>query len=130
MSNALKSGLNSSVALLLIISFMMMPTKAKASEMRTFLLSCAYGTVIGAAVGLATVAISDDPGSKSQNIARGASIGLYAGIGLGIYLNYRHNNQAGSQDFTMTKMSPVWLQADSHQGQVDGASLHWLGYQF
>ena len=130
MSNALKSGLNSSVALLLVISVMMMPAKAKASEMRTFLLSCAYGTVIGAAVGLATVAISDDPGSKSQNIARGASIGLYAGIGLGIYLNYRHNNQAGSQDFTMTKMSPVWLQADSHQGQVDGASLHWLVYQF
>lgn len=122
---------NCSVALILAMLFAMTPVQAKASEMRTFLLSCAYGTMIGAAVGLATVAVSDDPGSKSQNIARGASLGLYAGIGLGLYLNYgRGGQQAGSQDLTMTKMSPIWLQADSNQGHVEGASLHWLGYQF
>lgn len=53
--------------------------------MRTFLSDCAYGTIGGALVGLATVAISDNPGGKITNVARGASLGLYAGIGYGLY---------------------------------------------
>jgi hypothetical protein len=115
------------VALLVGLS-LTLPMKAKANEMRTFLLSCAYGTAIGAAVGLATVAVSDDPGGKSQNIARGASLGLYAGIAMGLYLNYGRES-AGSQDFTLQR-SPVWIQADAAAGKISGASLHWLSYQF
>jgi hypothetical protein len=114
---------------ILMFSTVMTPALAKADEMRTFLLSCAYGTVIGAAVGLATVAVSDDPGAHTQNISKGASLGLYAGIGLGLYLNYGRGSSAG-QDMTLQKISPVWIQADSAQGHIQGGSLHWTGLQF
>jgi hypothetical protein len=56
-----------------------------ADQVKDFLLSCAYGTLTGAALGVASVAFSENPGEKSMNIARGASLGLYAGIGYGIY---------------------------------------------
>lgn len=116
------------VSLLLASSVLVTPNQAKADEMRTFLLSCAYGTLIGAAVGLATVAVSDDPSSHSQNIAKGASLGLYAGIGLGLYLDY--GRSSSSSEATLQKKSPVWIQADSDQGHVRGASLHWTTLQF
>jgi hypothetical protein len=117
------------VSVLLASPIVITPSHAEADEMRTFLLSCAYGTMIGAAVGLATVAISDDPGAHTQNIAKGASLGLYAGIGLGLYLDYGRQSSANS-DLTLKKMSPIWLQADSAQGHVQGGSLHWMSYRF
>ena len=65
--------------------------------MRTFLTDCAYGTIGGALVGLATVAISDNPGGKINNVARGASLGLYAGIGFGLYdVNQNQNKNYDS----------------------------------
>jgi hypothetical protein len=39
-------------------------------------------------VGVATLAFTADPGDNLMNIARGASIGLYCGILLGLYLTY------------------------------------------
>lgn len=117
-------------AALLIISFLVIPKPAQAGEMKTFLLSCAYGTMIGAAVGLASVAVSDDPSHHGQNIAKGASLGLYAGIGLGLYLNYGRSSSADTQDVEFKEISPMWLQADSHKGQIQGASVHWTTLQF
>ncbi|MCB0385592.1 MAG: hypothetical protein KDD43_09375, partial [Bdellovibrionales bacterium] len=47
-----------------------------------------YGVLAGALVGTATLAFEDKPGDNLQNVARGASIGLYAGILLGLYVVY------------------------------------------
>lgn len=69
---------------LLLIS----PRLANAEELKNFLLSCAYGTAAGAAIGLSTVAFAEDPSSKTVNIAKGASLGLYAGMAIGWYMNY------------------------------------------
>lgn len=56
-----------------------------ASDLRSFLKYCGYGTVGGALAGVVSLAFVDKPSDHYNNIARGASLGLYAGMGLGIY---------------------------------------------
>ncbi len=72
--------------LLLIGLVLTLGTSAKAGEMRTFFLSCAYGTGIGALAGLTALAFSEQPGNNLGYITRGASIGLYTGMGIGYYM--------------------------------------------
>lgn len=69
------------------------PAKAQvpnqnSQAMREFILSCSYGVMAGTLVGAATLAFSDRPGSNLNRVARGASIGLYAGILLGAFVVY------------------------------------------
>jgi hypothetical protein len=59
---------------------------SEAQNWSQFLKSCGYGTLIGAGLGAASLAFVEDPGSKLSNIARGASLGLYIGVGVGAYL--------------------------------------------
>ncbi|MEI7973929.1 MAG: hypothetical protein WCH11_06140 [Bdellovibrio sp.] len=59
---------------------------SEAQNWSQFLKSCGYGTLIGAGLGAASLAFVEDPGSKLSNLARGASLGLYIGIGVGAYL--------------------------------------------
>lgn len=73
---------------LLLFSFFVFVQKARAEAGREFLLSCTYGVLAGALVGAASLAVEDDPGSKIHRVARGASLGLYAGILLGTYVVY------------------------------------------
>lgn len=61
--------------------------------MRDFILSCSYGVLAGTLVGAATLAFSDKPGDNLNKVARGASIGLYAGILLGLYVVYGGPNE-------------------------------------
>ncbi|MEK7355871.1 MAG: hypothetical protein AAB250_05450 [Bdellovibrionota bacterium] len=62
--------------------------------MRDFILSCSYGVLAGTLVGAATLAFSDKPGDNLNKVARGASIGLYAGILLGLYVVYGGGSDA------------------------------------
>ncbi|MBX3019439.1 MAG: hypothetical protein KF767_16250 [Bdellovibrionaceae bacterium] len=73
-------------ALLTLIASVCLTTPAFASPMRTFLVSCAYGAGAGAVVGLTSLAFSDKPSENLSTVARGASLGLYVGIGVGLYL--------------------------------------------
>ena len=59
---------------------------AAADPAKDFVMSCTYGVLAGTLVGTATLAFSDKPGDNLNRIARGASIGLYAGIILGLYV--------------------------------------------
>ena len=59
---------------------------ASADPAKDFIMSCTYGVLAGTLVGTATLAFSDKPGDNLNRIARGASIGLYAGIILGLYV--------------------------------------------
>ena len=70
-----------------LLAFLCAPF-AKASELSDFLTTCGYGTLGGAALGAVSLAFVEDPSSKVGNIARGASLGLYAGIGWGLYQYY------------------------------------------
>ncbi|MAF92638.1 MAG: hypothetical protein VX583_05995 [Bdellovibrionota bacterium] len=53
---------------------------------REFIMSCTYGVLTGTLIGAASLAFSDSPGDNLHRIARGASLGLYAGIALGYYI--------------------------------------------
>lgn len=72
----------------LILSFLLVFNfqVVNAEELKTFLRSCGYGTLIGAGVGLASLVFEKKPNESYSNIARGASLGLYAGIGVGLFM--------------------------------------------
>jgi drug/metabolite transporter (DMT)-like permease len=99
-----------------------------ADDMTVFLKSCAIGTAAGALVGLATVALSENPSDRTGNIARGASLGLYAGIGFGLYTLY--GPQRGQMEFTRSEKNPVWLSALRSDGKLDGAQINWAHISF
>ncbi|MCB0391442.1 MAG: hypothetical protein KDD58_09125 [Bdellovibrionales bacterium] len=61
--------------------------------MKEFVRSCTYGVLAGTLVGAATLAFTEQPGENINRVARGASIGLYAGILLGLYVIYIVPNQ-------------------------------------
>jgi hypothetical protein len=109
-----------------IFCFLVIPlilgSPLKAEPLREFLVSCAYGTVAGALVGVASLAFTDDPSSKMNNIARGASLGLYAGIGLGLYKAYGNPNVTSSTQAATP--SRLWLALQWHQAQIDGVGMH------
>lgn len=77
-------------ALLLVglFSFGLRPISASASPAKEFIMSCTYGVLAGTLVGAATLAFTDQPGDNLNKVARGASLGLYAGIALGLYVVY------------------------------------------
>jgi hypothetical protein len=76
------------LCLVLVGTMVLIPAKAAAEPMREFIMSCTYGVLAGTLVGGASLAFSDKPGDNLNKVARGASIGLYAGILLGAYIAY------------------------------------------
>ncbi len=79
-------------AILFIVGAVLLTAPAASAEQpspgREFIMSCTYGVMAGTLVGAATLAFSSSPASNLQNVARGASIGLYLGIALGYYTAY------------------------------------------
>lgn len=71
---------------LLLVFAMITAPQAKADSTREFVTSCVYGTIAGTLVGVASLAFTNQPGENLRNVARGASLGLYAGILLGFYV--------------------------------------------
>lgn len=74
------------LVVLLVASLVSLPAKAEPS--REFLMSCIYGTLAGTLVGAASLATAERPSDHLQRIARGASLGFYTGILLGLYVVY------------------------------------------
>ena len=73
---------------ILAAAILMSSSFAKAGSEREFIMSCTYGVLAGTLVGAASLAFEDNPGDNLQRVARGASLGLYAGITLGVYTVY------------------------------------------
>lgn len=99
-------------------------SSARADKMKDFLLSCAYGTAAGAAIGVASLVISDDPGSKMNNIARGASLGLYGGIVFGLALA-NQSTTGETASLGAPALVPTWF-----RGQVDGLGVQAVAIHF
>jgi hypothetical protein len=55
---------------------------------REFVMSCTYGVMAGTLVGAASLAFTKKPSKNMSRVARGASLGLYTGILLGLYVVY------------------------------------------
>ena len=60
--------------------------QSQANSKKEFITSCTYGVLAGTLVGAASLAFTNQPGENLQQVARGASLGLYAGIALGFYV--------------------------------------------
>ncbi len=80
--------------ILLFTSPRLFAQQAEDHKMREFLTSAAYGTLVGALVGAASLAFVDNPDDELQRVAKGASLGLYAGIALGIYVTQYYTEEA------------------------------------
>ncbi len=100
-----------------------------ASDMTVFLKCSGYGAAAGAILGLASLAVSDNPSGKINNVARGASLGLYAGVGFGLYsINSRSlPSQRQEEAFNLNQ---VWLSPVFHVSQIDGGQINWLNLSF
>ena len=94
--------------LILLFSF-----SASAVDLRSFLKTCAYGVLIGAGAGVVSLAVTDKPGDNLNNIARGASLGLYGGIAYGVY--QMNQPEIKSYQEPGLGLSPVF-----DKGKVDG----------
>src|SRR5665213_2784626 len=75
------------VFVLSLILLMSLQARAE-NETREFVMSCTYGVMAGTLVGAASLAFTSQPSDNLNRVARGASIGLYAGILLGLYVVY------------------------------------------
>jgi hypothetical protein len=106
----------------LVITFLI-PTLVQAADLKRFLKTCAWGTVFGAGAGVVSLAFSDQPSEHWNNVAKGASLGLYAGIAYGVYeINQPTPQYDQHPDFSM---APQF-----HEGKVDGIQLTGMLYSF
>lgn len=109
---------------ILIAAMILQTQSASAQELKQFLKNCAWGTIIGAAGGVASLAFTDKPSDSWSNVAKGASLGLYAGIGYGIYkLNNPTPTTRQEPDFAVV---PEW----NKEGKIEGAKLTGIVYNF
>lgn len=87
-NNSIMSRLRKLCLVLFMLVSITLPQVSRADAGREFLLSCTYGVLAGALVGAASLAVEDNPSDKVHRVARGASLGLYSGILLGLYVVY------------------------------------------
>ncbi len=109
---------------------------------KEFIMSCTYGVLAGTLVGAATLAFSDNPGNSLSKVARGASIGLYAGILLGLYVVYWVPDQEeelnlyeqpgypSSLRYKMPKTPRFAVLPTLSEKGIDGASAHYQVFSF
>ncbi|MCC7405937.1 MAG: hypothetical protein IT288_16200 [Bdellovibrionales bacterium] len=111
-----------------------------ATPMKEFVTACTYGVLAGALVGTATLAFEDKPGDNLQNVARGASIGLYLGILLGLYVVYIVPDQLEKEKLDMYEeqglpppegaLPRLNVYPLISQNKVDGAAATWRVLSF
>ena len=78
-----------SLKLMLVALLFFGPFSASAQNAtKEFTTATTYGVLAGTLVGAASLAFTEHPGENLQRVARGASIGLYLGIMLGVYIVY------------------------------------------
>lgn len=98
-------------------------SSAPAADLREFLKSCAYGTMTGAALGVVSLALSDRPSEDLNNVARGASLGLYGGIAYGLYR--AQNPTVQTYQEPSFGFSPLF-----EKGKMDGLKFETAIYRF
>jgi hypothetical protein len=72
----------------ILVLTLLWPPVLNASKMREMVVTSSYGVLAGTLVGVSSLAFTRRPGDHLKNIAVGASLGLYAGLLLGLYIAY------------------------------------------
>lgn len=89
------------------------------SSSQEFIMACTYGVLAGTLIGAASLAFVDKPSDNLNKVARGASLGLYAGILLGAYVIYVVPDD-GEEDNPLISKNFLILPTWSEKG-IDGA---------
>lgn len=121
--------------LTILFIFLFFGSPAHSTPMREFVMSCTYGVLAGTLVGAASLAFTKQPGENLHRVARGASLGLYAGIALGFYVVYGVPDENEDQEDPMVlyrKKHPklALLPTLTERGRVDGAQLQYQVISF
>ncbi len=111
------------------------PRSAQADDTRDFVMSCTYGVLAGTLVGAASLSFTNKPGDKLYRIARGASLGLYAGILLGWYVTSLDPEGGGYQedeeDYGLIEEPTLQVYPlVSDSGAVDGGAFKYSVLKF
>jgi hypothetical protein len=94
---------------------------------REFVMSCTYGVMAGTLVGAASLAFTSQPSDNLNRVARGASIGLYAGILLGLYVIYIVPGlEAGPEEEPVVMLAPRFTE----HNKMDGFQADWTVLKF
>lgn len=86
-----------------------------AQDLKSFLKSCAWGVIGGASAGIVSLAFTDKPSESWNNVAKGASLGLYVGIGYGLYQINRSPTTYQQPDFAIIP--------NIKEGKLNGAQI-------
>lgn len=96
---------------------------------REFVSSCMYGVLAGTLVGAASLAFTKRPGDNLNRIARGASLGLYTGILLGLYVVYvvpGLDKESDEDPVARAEKFPLMIAPTlDARASVDGAQAGW-----
>lgn len=87
----------------------------QAKDLRGFLQNCAWGTITGATIGFVSLVFTDRPSESWSNVAKGASLGLYGGIGYGLYQLNREVKSEGQAEFAIIPQF--------QEGKIEGLQL-------
>lgn len=91
-----------------------------------------YGVLAGTLVGAASLAFTEDPGNNLNHVARGASLGLYTGILLGLYVVYIVPGMDKDDEDPVARLDRMPFGLSLTSGPAagpDGATANWI-YRF
>ena len=120
-----------------LVALVMAASPARALE-KTMITSATYGVLAGTIVGAATLAFAENPGDNLHRIARGASLGLYAGILLGFYVTYGIGGGGDDEEYDESLVKAVKINKPprfaivpvfGNRG-IEGATALWNVSQF
>ena len=101
---------------------------------REFIMSCTYGVLAGTLVGTASLAFVKKPGDNLNRVARGASLGLYTGILLGLYVVYVVPGMGTEEEpdpVAMREKMPFLIApVFSANNRLDGVQADWQVFTF
>ncbi len=111
-----------------------LPPEEQGNPTREFVMSCTYGVLAGTLVGAATLAFTDKPSDNLNKVARGASLGLYTGILLGLYVVYvvPGMDEPEEEEDPVARMDklPLLIQPRFEFGELAGAEVSWKVWRF
>ncbi len=112
-----------------------LPNEGASNPTREFVMSCTYGVLAGTLVGAASLAFTDKPSDNLNKVARGASLGLYTGILLGLYVVYivpGMDSAPEEEEDPVARFDKIPLMVNPifENGQLAGADFSWKVLRF
>src|SRR5256885_909928 len=99
-----------------ILSILLCNSAFASNKLIEFIKTCGYGALIGGGIGVLTLAMEKQPNEHYANVAKGASLGFYAGIAYGIYETRNQSQINLHQDYS----SQVMIVPKFEQARLDG----------